>query len=300
MLPREPDVRLRQALRRRARRRDAAVVADHQAGPDRRDVAVGDRPDQFERGAQGVPRREARPHPPPERAARNVEAVGLASDFIPRRPRELDALPELLAANEVEPEIGLPGRHARVVVAGRQLHHPAERERRRLLAELRPQVELRAQIEVADVVAGPALVHPRGAIDDAPHVRVVGEQRPQIAIDPRVHEERSEELGAVPDADGERGGDVADVAEALDVVRAAPVSADRPLTVAEDFAGRNKPQSSVAEEGRCRRSRLLGSVRGRGLRSRWTLHRGCRGKSALGARAGCHCQHERTCHGYAS
>ncbi len=75
-------------------------------------VAVGDRPDELERGAQGVPRREARPHPPPERAARNVEAVGLAADFIPRGPRELDAPPDLLAADEVEPEIGLPGRDA--------------------------------------------------------------------------------------------------------------------------------------------------------------------------------------------
>ena len=85
MLPREPDVRLRQVLRRRDRRRDAAVVADHQAGPDRRHVGVRDRPGELERGAQGEPRREARPDPPPERAARNVEAVGLAADLIPRR-----------------------------------------------------------------------------------------------------------------------------------------------------------------------------------------------------------------------
>ena len=64
VLPREPDVRLRQVLGRRDRRRDAAVVADHQAGPDRRHVVVGDRSDELERGAQRVTRREARPHPP--------------------------------------------------------------------------------------------------------------------------------------------------------------------------------------------------------------------------------------------
>ena len=138
---------------------------------------------------------------------------------------------------------------------------PRNGERRRLLAELRPQIELRAHVEVADVVAGPALVHPRVAIDDAAHVRVVDEQRPQVAIDPRIDEERSEELRAVLDPDGERARDIADVAEALDVIGAAPVAADRPLTVAEDFAGRNKPQSSVAEEGCGRRSGLFGRGR---------------------------------------
>ena len=84
--------------------------------------------------------------------------------------------------------------------------------------------------------------------------------------------------------DGERAGEVADVGEALDVVRAAPVAADRPLTVAEDLAGRHKPQSSVAEERRRRRSRLLGRVRGRGLGSRWILRDVLLRRSRLGGR----------------
>ncbi len=128
VLPREPDVRLGQALRRRDRRRDTAVAAHHQAGPDRRDVVARDRPHQFERAAQRGARRVARPHAPAERPARNVEALGRAPDFIPRHPRQFDTLPQLLAADEVEPEIGLPGRRARVLVARRHLHHPADRQ----------------------------------------------------------------------------------------------------------------------------------------------------------------------------
>ncbi len=278
MLPRQPDVRLRHVLDRRERRRDRAVLAHHQAGGEGRRVVGGHRSDQFERGAEGGPGRPARPHAPPGGPTRNVEAVRLAPELVAGIPRQLDLAPQFLAADEVDAEIGLPGRDAHVFVAGRQLHHAAEGERRRLLLELGPQVELPADVEVAHVVAGPPLVDPRVAIDNAAHVRVVDEQRHQVAIDAGVDEERPEELRAVLDPDRKRAGDIADVAEALDVIRAAPVAADRPLTVAEHLAGRNKPQSSVAEEGRRRRSSLFGrGRRGRGLGSRWTLHRCRRG-----------------------
>ena len=93
-----------------------------------------------------------------------------------------------------------------------------------------------------------------------PTLGVGDEDRTQVAVDARVEEERAEHLGPVFDADGERSGEVADVGEALDVVGAATVAARRPLTVREHLRGRHKPQTSVAEERRRRRTQSLVAV----------------------------------------
>ena len=109
-----------------------------------------------------------------------------------------------------------------------------------------------------------------------PNAGSVDEDRPDVAIDARVDEERSEDLRAILDADGERAGEVGDVGVALDPVRAATIAANGPLTVREHLGGRHKPQSSVAEERRRRRTRLLAVRSTRTVSGwRWTLPRGC-------------------------
>src|SRR6476646_8796956 len=136
-----------------------------------------------------------------------------------------------LADDEVDAGVNFARRDARVLLACRHLHDAANRQRRRLLAELGPEIDLGSEIEIADVVASPPLVHKRIAIDDAARLRVAREERPDVAVDPCVEEERSEDLGAILQAHAERAGKVADVREALDVVRAAAIAGDRDLSV---------------------------------------------------------------------
>src|SRR4029077_19217183 len=119
-----------------------------------------------------------------------------------------------------------------VLLAGRQLEHAAYRNRRRLLVILRPQVDLRADVEVADVVARPVLVDAGIPIGHAAKHRVVDdEERPHIAIDARVEQERSKDLGAILDADPDRAVEAADVLIPLDPVGPAPVAANAVLPV---------------------------------------------------------------------
>ena len=68
-------------------------------------------------------------------------------------------------------------------------------------------------------------VDQRIAIDDAAERRVAHENRPHVAVDPRVEQERAEDLRAPADPDAERAGEVGDVGVALNVVRAAAVAA---------------------------------------------------------------------------
>src|SRR4030095_2548052 len=96
-------------------------------------------------------------------------------------------------------------------------------------------------------------------------------------IDAGVEQEGSEDLCPILDADAERAGEVADVREAVDVVRAATIAAGRTLTVWKNLAGRHKPQPSVAEERR--RGRTYPGLRRRRRRrclgARLILRRGC-------------------------
>src|SRR5207248_11734317 len=98
---------------------------------------------------------------------------------------------------------------------------------------LQTEVSFRAEREVPDVVARPVLRDPRIAVDDAAEVGVVDEQRIQVPIDPRVEEERTEDLRAILDADPERAREVPDVGVALNPVRAPPIPSHRPLTACE-------------------------------------------------------------------
>src|SRR4029079_4422164 len=102
-------------------------------------------------------------------------------------------------------------------------------------------------------------------------------ERVEVAINARVEEERPEDLRAVLYSDRERTGKVADVRVPLDEIGAAAIPANGPLAAGENFGGRRKPQPSVAEEGRRRRSRFLrcGRRRGRWLAALRTLSRGC-------------------------
>ena len=70
---------------------------------------------------------------------------------------------------------------------------------------------------------------------------------------------------AVLDPDRDRAGEIADVRVALLVVGAPPVAGHRPLTVRQDLRGRHKPQPSVAEERRRRRTRVGASALGAGV-----------------------------------
>ena len=162
----------------------------------------------------------------------------------------------------------------------------AQRHRGGRLRPLRHEVEFRADEQVADVVAAPSAVRPRIAVDDAADLGVVDEDRPQIALDPGVDQKRSENLGAVLDADAERAGEIADVGEALNEVGAAAVAARRPLAIRQHFGGWHEPQAGVAEKRRRGRPRVVSRRRcGGRLRS-------C-SRTGLRVRRGCDEQNRR-------
>ena len=73
---------------------------------------------------------------PAQRAGRRVEAVGLAAKFVPAKARPLDQLREFLADDDVDRAVRLARAVADILVAGRNLHQPAQRERHRLLIRL--------------------------------------------------------------------------------------------------------------------------------------------------------------------
>ena len=272
-LKREASRRARQVLGIRYERRTAPIDAGQRRRRDgrraaRRHVAV-----QLREHPQRTARGKRRPRAPPERARRYVEPVGIPAELVPGIPGHLDHLRRFLARDEVEQDVGFARAVADVLLRRRQLDDAAEGEGGRILAILRPQIHLRADVEVADVVARPRLVDARIAIDDPSDGGIGDEHRDDVAIDARIDEERPEDLGPIPEAHGKGAGEVGDVGVALDEVRAAPIPADRPLTAGEHFGGRHIPQSSVAVERRRRRSRVGRGGR-RGL-CRSTLSRGC-------------------------
>ena len=152
---------------------DRSVDADHGAeGSD--GVPARHRAVELERSAQRAARADGRADSPAERPAGNLEVVGAAAELPPGVARHLDAARRVfLAEDGVDDEIGASGAGARVVVPGRRLEHAAQSDGRRLLAVLGPEVELGAEVEVADVIAAPSAVHARIAIDDAAVVRIV-------------------------------------------------------------------------------------------------------------------------------
>jgi hypothetical protein len=92
---------------------------------------------------------------------------------------------------------------------------PRTARRRRLLVSLRPEAVLRADVEIADVVAGPVLIDAGISIDEAAEGGVEDEDRPDVPIDTGIDEEGSENLRPVLDADRKRAGKVGYVGVAL-------------------------------------------------------------------------------------
>ncbi len=145
------------------------------------------------------------------------------------------------------------------------------------------------------------LVDARIAVQEGTKGRIGDEDGTHVAVDTRVDQERAEDLGAILDADAKRRGEVGDVRVSLHPVRAAAIAAHGPLLMREDLARRYKPQTSVAEEGRRRRSRFLRrGRRGLSLGGGRTLPRGCPGRPGLCASARRHGERYHTSHGYAS
>ena len=101
--------------------------------------------------------RVGKPEPaaPAERAARRVEPVRLAAPLVAGIARHFHHLRHVLAADEVDEEIRLPRAVPDLLVARRDLHHAPQRQRQRVLLELRQEIDLAAHKPVADVIARP-------------------------------------------------------------------------------------------------------------------------------------------------
>src|SRR5207247_7095561 len=141
----------------------------------------------------------------------------------------LRELREFLADDQIDRAIRLARTRPAVLIARRKLDESANRNRRRILSVLRPQVHFGADVKIAQIIAGPVCIDARVPIDDAAEARISDESGDKVAIDPRVEDEGSEDLGAVADPDAERAGEVADVGVALDEIRSAAISGHRPL-----------------------------------------------------------------------
>ena len=258
-LKREAERRARHVLRRRRERRAGQIVADDGGSRDRDHILGRNQTVQLARDAQHVARRKRDASAPAKRAGWRVDAVGAATKLVAAESRDLDELRRFLADDEIEGHIRLAGADSRVLVARRQLHDRTRSDGRRVLTVLGPQVELRTQVEITDVVARPVFVDARIAIDDAAEGRVVDEDRTDVAIDARVDEKRSKNLGAILQPVREGACEVGDVGVALDPVRSTAIYAPGPLAVAQHLSGRHVPDSGIAKERRgCRSSWSVG------------------------------------------
>ncbi len=207
---------------------------------------------QFGGQPQVAARGKSRADTPAEAVAQRY-VVGIPSHDHAAEARELDGLVQLLADDGIEGEIELTRADAGILVAGgRDLDHAAQCERRRLLAPLRGQVDLGAEPEIAEfAVTRPALVDERIIVEQATGFRIVGENRPHVAVDAAHDLPGAEDLGAIGQADTDGDRPVRDIGEPLVVVDVHAVAADRPSARGKHFTGRHEPQARVAVD--CRR-----------------------------------------------
>ena len=259
-LPRQAERGRRQALQVGRRRRDAAVGGDDRRGHGHRVVGrhfTGDFRGDANRAVRGESGAES-----PAQAVGLRDFRGLAADDGAAVAGHFELLRDVLAEHDVEERVELARADAGVFLPRRDLDGAANRERDRLLVLFREEIDLEANERVADVVAGPSLIDERIRGDHAADVGVRCEDRAQVPIDARIEFEGSEELDAAHHAGGKRCGEVGDVAEALDVVRALSITARGPGAARQHFGGRRVPQSGIAGRRGRRGSRGVG----RGLR----------------------------------
>ena len=242
------------------------------------------------RQAQTLARRHGEAEAPTSTVRDRVGAaavleVGRAAERKPAVGGQLERLVDLLADDHVGDEVGLARRRALVDVAaaGGQLHDAADREGDVVLGVLGQDVELAADVDVAERRAGPGIPHQRVFVDRAAGRVGVEAERTVVAVDARDGLDRQEHLGAVADAVAERADEPPDVAEAGFAIGVHVVSAERLALRGQHLRRRNVPETGVAEERRRRRPRGI----------RWSWRRGLR-RLRLGARGSSASQHH-TC-----
>ena len=185
----------------------------------------------------------------PHEAAREVVAIRLAAHLDAGCGRQLDLLRELARADQVELEIRLAGAQAVVRARGRQLRHHAQRRGVAVRVGLRGDVELRADIGIADAGA-PALV------DQVILRLTVSRHRHQVGVD-AAGAERAEDLDAIGRAEREHAADVGDVAESFAAIEIDELDAATPSALRQRVAERHEPDAGVAEDGVPSRSAFL-------------------------------------------
>ena len=203
--------------------------------------------DHFSRHANRAVRGEAGADAPAE-PVRLRDFRRRAADDRARRSRTSSSFcATSLLTTRVDELVRLARADARVFLARRQFDGAADRERDRLLVRFREEIDLEADERVADVVAAPSLLDERIRGD-----RRRRRRRSLVKIGRRSRSMRVSSLNepksfdAAHHADGERRGEVGDVGEALDVVRAFAIAARRPFAAGEDFGGRHVPEAGVA------------------------------------------------------
>ena len=181
--------------------------------------------------SSAVSRRDLRVGKPAPKPQRNpfgqLDVVGVAADDEAAEAGELDALVDFLADDRVEREVRLAraGALLRRPAVG-SLTMPRSANAAGCCRHCDVRLILRAEPEVAELVAGPALADERILVDDAARRGVDRqEERPDVAVDAADHRPRAEELrrGRRGRAEGHRP--VRDVGEALVVVEVDAIGA---------------------------------------------------------------------------
>ena len=134
-----------------------------------------------------------------------------------------------------------------------------------VLGVLGQDVELAADVDVAERRAGPGVPHERIFVDRAAGGVGVEAERTVVAVDARDDFHRQEQLGAIADAVAERADEASDVGEAGFAIGVHVVGAERLALRRQHLTGRDVPETGVAEERRRRRPRGVCRCRRRGL-----------------------------------
>ena len=155
----------------RADRGDAAVDSDHGGwcGPRSRarddviEIALAEPLGrELQRAACRELGAEAESHP-----VGQIVLVRVAAFHVAHGAGDFDHAGDLLAANEVEGRVHLPGARSLAGRSRRRFHHAADSERHRVLTRLGQQVDFRADERVAEIVPDPAFTDERVVVVDA-------------------------------------------------------------------------------------------------------------------------------------
>ncbi len=182
----------------------------------------------------------------PTPSVRQTHAVRVSSPRYAGESSHLNTSSQFLAEHHITEVVVLASAGALIFVRSRQLHGATQCQRKRLLHAFSQQIALRAEIQIAKLVARPCVTH-KGPVVGQTGIRALRrlKQWTRIPVDAGDDSKRAENLHSWTGADSRRDWKIRYVGQSLSEIELGAVGADRPASGPHDFGGGNEPQARV-------------------------------------------------------